>query len=84
MLAEVEEISIDAAENDFVRQSVEGSIKISGPLGLVTWAEKFNWLNRFKEMLSYRITTVREYQKPLEEVDDNVQTLRFSGRRQAS
>jgi hypothetical protein len=75
MLAEVEEISIDAAENDFVRQSVEGSIKISGPLGLVTWAEKFNWLNRFKEMISYRITTVREYQKPLEEVDDNVQTL---------
>ena len=75
MLAKVEEISIDAAENEFVSQSVEASIKISGPLGLVTWAEKFNWLNRFKEMISYRITTVREYQKPLEEVDDNVQTL---------
>jgi len=36
MLAKVKEISINAAENEFVRQFVEGSIKISGPLGLVT------------------------------------------------
>jgi hypothetical protein len=75
ILAKVEEISIDAVENEFVHQSVEASIKISGPLGLVTWAEKFNSLDRPKDMMSYCIATVREHEKPLEEVGDNVQTL---------
>jgi hypothetical protein len=75
VLAKVKEISVDGAEDEFVRPSVEGSIKISGPLGLVTWAAKFESLDRVKDTMSYRIATVREYQKPLEEVDDNVQTL---------
>jgi hypothetical protein len=76
ILAKVEEISIDAVENNgFAHQSVEASIKISGPLGLVTWAAKYNALGRFKDMMSYRIATVREHEKPLEAVGDNVQTL---------
>jgi hypothetical protein len=73
--ANVEEISFGTAENEFTRQSVEGSIKISGPLGLVTWTEKFALLGRFKETISYRIATVSEYQRSREKVDDNVQTL---------
>ena len=52
-LAVVQDIRVDATNSDGTSQVLGGYLSIHGPLGLVTWERKTEWIVRINETDSY-------------------------------